>query len=66
MNQIRSEPALSLSVGQAFYPKDGDNAELLLAAADVKMYKNKQAREYAAPPSASSPNPSPDEALVSS
>ena len=66
VNKIRSDPSLSLSVGQAFYPKDGDNVELLLAAADVKMYKNKQAREYAAPPSASSPNPSLDQALVSS
>ena len=66
VNKIRTQPCLSLSVGQAFYPKDGDNVELLLAAADVKMYKNKQAREYSAPQSTSPANPSLDQALVSS
>ena len=66
VNKIRTQPCLSLSVGQAFYPKDGDNVELLLAAADVKMYKNKQAREYSAPQSTSAANPSLDKALVSS
>ena len=44
VSKIRNEPFLTLSVGQAFYPQDGDNAERLLAAADVKMYKDKQAR----------------------
>ena len=45
VSKIRNEPLLTLSVGQAFYPQDGDNVERLLAAADVKMYKDKQARE---------------------
>ena len=33
---------LSMSVGEAFYPADGSNAEDLLATADRRMYKNKQ------------------------
>jgi diguanylate cyclase (GGDEF)-like protein/putative nucleotidyltransferase with HDIG domain len=33
---------LSMSVGEAFYPMDGSNAEELLATADRRMYKNKQ------------------------
>jgi len=33
---------LSMSVGEAFYPADGNNAEELLATADRRMYKNKQ------------------------
>jgi diguanylate cyclase (GGDEF)-like protein/putative nucleotidyltransferase with HDIG domain len=33
---------LSMSVGEAFYPLDGTNAEELLATADRRMYKNKQ------------------------
>jgi len=33
---------LSMSVGEAFYPLDGNNAEELLATADRRMYKNKQ------------------------
>ena len=66
VNKIPIEPSLSLSVGQAFYPQDGDNVELLLAAADVKMYKDKQARDYSAQQSASPSNPSRDQALVSS
>ncbi|MEO7143014.1 MAG: HD domain-containing phosphohydrolase [Bryobacteraceae bacterium] len=33
---------LSLSIGQAHFPDDGDDAEQLLAAADRRMYKNKQ------------------------
>ena len=34
---------LSMSVGEAFYPEDADNAEQLLAEADRRMYKNKGA-----------------------
>ncbi len=45
VSKIRNEPFLALSVGQAFYPQDGDNVERLLAAADVKMYKDKQGRD---------------------
>jgi GGDEF domain-containing protein len=33
---------LSMSVGEAFYPIDGNNAEELLATADRRMYKSKQ------------------------
>ena len=33
---------LSMSVGEAFYPMDGTNAEELLATADRRMYKSKQ------------------------
>ena len=57
VNKIRTEPSLSLSVGQAFYPQDGDNVERLLAAADVKMYKDKQAREDSPRQTASFPTP---------
>ena len=32
---------LSMSVGEAFYPEDADNAEHLLAEADRRMYKDK-------------------------
>jgi predicted signal transduction protein with EAL and GGDEF domain len=31
-----------LSVGEAFYPDDGPDAEQLLAEADRRMYKSKQ------------------------
>jgi GGDEF domain-containing protein len=31
-----------MSVGEAFYPIDGNNAEELLATADRRMYKSKQ------------------------
>jgi diguanylate cyclase (GGDEF)-like protein/putative nucleotidyltransferase with HDIG domain len=33
---------LSMSIGQAFYPEDGADAEQLLSEADRRMYKNKQ------------------------
>jgi diguanylate cyclase (GGDEF)-like protein/putative nucleotidyltransferase with HDIG domain len=36
---------LSMSIGEAFYPADGSNAEELLATADRRMYKNKQAQK---------------------
>ncbi len=36
------EDLLSMSVGQAFYPDDGDDTEQLLAEADRRMYKVKQ------------------------
>ena len=35
---VCSDDSLSVSVGQAFYPADGSNAEELLAAADRRMY----------------------------
>jgi len=34
---------LTLSIGEAFYPEDGTDAEQLLAEADRRMYKAKQA-----------------------
>jgi diguanylate cyclase (GGDEF)-like protein/putative nucleotidyltransferase with HDIG domain len=34
--------AVGLSVGEAFFPEDGDNAEALLAAADRRMYEMKE------------------------
>ena len=39
----RGKDFLSMSVGEAFYPEDADNAEQLLAEADQRMYKNKGA-----------------------
>ncbi|HWX91997.1 MAG TPA: HD domain-containing phosphohydrolase [Terriglobales bacterium] len=40
---VCSDDSLSVSVGQAFYPADGSNAEELLAAADRRMYGVKKA-----------------------
>jgi diguanylate cyclase (GGDEF)-like protein len=39
------ESNLSLSVGEASYPTDGENAEHLLAIADQRMYRAKQSRK---------------------
>src|SRR6266567_3783415 len=39
---VCGEDILSLSVGQALYPKDGQDAEELLAEADRRMYIEKQ------------------------
>ncbi len=36
---------LTMSVGEAFYPEDGEDAEQLLAVADRRMYKAKQAEK---------------------
>ena len=36
---------LTMSVGEAFFPEDGLDAEQLLAEADRRMYKNKQAEK---------------------
>jgi diguanylate cyclase (GGDEF)-like protein/putative nucleotidyltransferase with HDIG domain len=41
---------LSMSIGQAFYPEDGSDAEQLLSEADRRMYKAKQASKAAAAP----------------
>jgi diguanylate cyclase (GGDEF)-like protein len=43
--EICGEEILSLSVGRAFYPGDGMDAEQLLATADRNMYSEKQ-RHY--------------------
>jgi diguanylate cyclase (GGDEF)-like protein/putative nucleotidyltransferase with HDIG domain len=40
--QVTGEEIISLSVGAAFYPKDGHDAEQLLAEADRRMYVVKQ------------------------
>jgi len=40
--EICGEDMLSLSVGAAAYPKDGQDAEELLAEADRRMYVTKQ------------------------
>jgi diguanylate cyclase (GGDEF)-like protein len=40
--QVSGKDLLSLSVGAAFYPQDGADAEQLLAEADRKMYAVKQ------------------------
>jgi diguanylate cyclase (GGDEF)-like protein len=42
--EMCSEDILSLSVGQASYPEDGEDAEKLLAEADRRMYMEKQQR----------------------
>jgi diguanylate cyclase (GGDEF)-like protein len=39
------QDALGISCGEAFYPQDGRDAEDLLAAADRRMYKAKQAQK---------------------
>ena len=41
-SRICGENIVSLSVGEAFYPRDGLDAEQLLAEADRRMYKAKQ------------------------
>jgi diguanylate cyclase (GGDEF)-like protein len=33
---------MTMSIGEAFYPQDGDDAEQLLAVADRRMYRAKQ------------------------
>jgi GGDEF domain-containing protein len=40
--RVCGEPTLSLSVGSAFLPEDGGDAEQLLAVADQRMYAQKQ------------------------
>jgi diguanylate cyclase (GGDEF)-like protein len=50
--QVCGEDLLSLSLGAAFYPQDGRDAEKLLAEADRKMYAAKQVH-YAHPESGS-------------
>lgn len=43
--EICGTELLSLSIGAAFYPEDGENAEALLAEADRRMYTAKQSRK---------------------
>jgi diguanylate cyclase (GGDEF)-like protein/putative nucleotidyltransferase with HDIG domain len=39
------ESSLALSIGEAWFPTDGDQAEQLLAVADQRMYRAKEARK---------------------
>ena len=39
---VNGAGVITLSVGEAFYPEDGSDAEQLLAEADRRMYKSKQ------------------------
>ncbi len=55
--------SLSMSVGVAFYPEDGKDAEDLLAEADRRMYKSKRLRKKAVPLLALESNPLPANAL---
>jgi hypothetical protein len=41
-SEVCGEDILSLSVGRAMYPEDGNDAEQLLAGADRRMYMEKQ------------------------
>jgi diguanylate cyclase (GGDEF)-like protein/putative nucleotidyltransferase with HDIG domain len=49
--QVCSEDVLSASIGVAYYPEDGTDAEILLAAADRRMYQTKQVRKQLQIPS---------------
>ena len=40
---------MTMSIGVAFFPEDGSDAEHLLAAADRRMYQAKQASRTALP-----------------
>ena len=40
--EVTGEEILSFSVGEAQFPRDGADAETLLAAADKRMYRVKQ------------------------
>jgi len=40
----------SLSVGMAFYPRDADSPDALIAVADQRLYQAKRARKTAPPP----------------
>lgn len=43
--EVCGTPMLGLSIGQAFFPDDGEDAEELLAEADRRMYKQKHANK---------------------
>jgi len=45
-HEVCGEDILSLSVGHALYPDDGQDAEALLAQADRRMYQEKQKQPY--------------------
>jgi GGDEF domain-containing protein len=43
-NEVCAPYVLTVSVGEASYPADGEDAETLLSAADQSMYDMKRAR----------------------
>ncbi len=47
---LHREDILSVSVGEACFPEDGEDAEQLLAVADKHMYQAKQARNQSSVP----------------
>jgi diguanylate cyclase (GGDEF)-like protein len=47
--QDGEEPALSVSIGVAVYPRDGDTVDDLLAAADRSLYESKALVHHASP-----------------
>ena len=53
---VHGKRILSMSVGEAFYPMDGANAEELLATADRRMYKSKQQQKLQRADTATMPN----------
>jgi len=54
---IAGVEGITMSIGEAFYPEDGADAEQLLAEADRRMYKAKQAIKQKAVRSAPAVNP---------
>jgi diguanylate cyclase (GGDEF)-like protein len=44
--EVCSEDILTLSIGRSVYPKDGEDAEALLAEADRRMYLEKQKQPF--------------------
>ena len=60
-HQVCGTDSLSLSAGAAFFPKDGTNAEELLAEADRRMYAAKHAHYASA---GSAPDQFPQEDLI--
>ncbi len=53
--EVCGEDLLSLSVGWAFCPDDGADAERLLAEADLRMYMQKQKQPQRKPPASLAP-----------
>ncbi len=44
--EVCGAEVLGLSIGQSFYPEDGEDAEQLLSEADRRMYKEKQETKH--------------------
>jgi diguanylate cyclase (GGDEF)-like protein len=56
---------LSISVGAAIFPHDGDSYETLLATADSRMYRDKTRRKRGGPGGGESPTPRPASSSLS-